>query len=153
MIKGSTILFLKLYWPYTLSRKNAKQFLNPSVNSTDYFTSDNNNANNVVRPSRSGKPNAELLINKEITAIRLDRNAALLETLTEDLVHEGTTIPLPRDRARDTKLDTVLEEDSEEEKDNDTAKLKDDTFNTPTALEKCINLTAIVEESKDRLHF
>ena len=123
------------------------------VNGTNYFTSDNNNANNIVRPSQSGKPNAKPLINKETIAIRLDRNAALLETLIEDLVRKGTTIPLPRDRARDTKLDTILEEDSKEEKDNNTAKLKDNIFNTPTALEKYINLTAIVEESKDRLYF
>ena len=106
-----------------------------------------------MRPSRSGKPNAKPLVNKEITATRLNRNAALLETLTEDLVRKGTTIPLPRDRARDTKLDTVPEEDSKEEKDNNAAKLKDNTFNTPTALEKYINLAAIVEESKDRLYF
>ena len=39
-------------------------------------------------------------------------------------MRKGTTIPLPRDRARDTKLDTVLEEDNKEEKDNNVAKLK-----------------------------
>ena len=60
-------------------------------------------------------------------------------------MHEGTTIPLPGDRARDTKLDTVPEEDIKEE--------KDDTVNTPATLEKYINLTATVEEGKDRLYF
>ena len=44
----------------------------------------------------------------------------------EDLVRQGTTIPLPKDKAHNTKLNTVLEEDSQEEKDN--------TFNIPTAL-------------------
>ena len=123
------------------------------VDGTDYFTSNNNNANDVVRPGWLGKPNAKPLVNKETIAIRLDRNATLLETLTEDLVREGTTIFLPRDRAYNTKLDTVPEEDSEEEKDNNAAKSKDDIFNTPAALEKCINLAAIVEESEDGLYF
>ena len=61
-------------------------------------------------------------------------------------MRKSTTIPLLRDRARNTKLNTVLEKDNKEEKDNDAAKLKDDIFNTPTALEECINLAAIVEE-------
>ena len=47
-----------------------------------------------------------------------------------------------------------LEEDSKEEKDNNAAKLKDNTFNTPAALEEYINLTAkAVKEGEDRLHF
>ena len=106
-----------------------------------------------MRPSWLGKPDAKPLINEEITAIRLNRKATLLETLTEDLVREGTTVPLPKDRAYNTKLDTVLEEDSKEEKDNNATKLKDDIFNTPTTLEKYINFAAIVEESEDRLYF
>ena len=68
-------------------------------------------------------------------------------------MRKSTTIPLPRDRARNTKLDTVPEEDNKEEKGNNAAKLKDDTFNTPTALEEFINLAAIVEEGKYKLHF
>jgi len=68
-------------------------------------------------------------------------------------VYKGTTVPLSGDKARNTKLNTVPEKDNKEEKDNDAAKLKDDIFNMPTALEECINLTAIVEEGKDRLYF
>jgi len=76
----------------------------------------------------------------------------LLEAFIERLVRKGTTISLPRDRAHN-KLDTILKKDNKEEKDNNAAKLKDNTFNTPTALEECINLTTIVEEGKDRLYF
>ena len=75
-----------------------------------------------------------------------------MEAFIEDLVYKGITIPLPRDRACNIKLDTILEEDSEEEKDNAT-KLKDNIFSTPTTLEKYINLAAIVEEGEDRLYF
>jgi hypothetical protein len=77
----------------------------------------------------------------------------LLEAFAERLVYKGITIPLPRDRARDTKLNTILEKDNKEKKDNNAAKLKDDIFNTPTTLEEYINLTTIVEEGKDRLYF
>jgi hypothetical protein len=77
----------------------------------------------------------------------------LLEAFVERLVRKGTTIPLPEDRAYNTKLNTVLEKDNKEEKDNNAAKLKDNIFNMPTALEEYINLTTIVEEGKDRLYF
>jgi hypothetical protein len=77
----------------------------------------------------------------------------LLEAFIERLVRKSTTIPLPGDRARDTKLDTILEEDNKEEKGDDAAKLKDDIFNTPTALKECINLAAIVEEGEYKLYF
>ena len=68
-------------------------------------------------------------------------------------MYKGTTIPLPRDRAYNTKLNTVLEEDSKENKDNNATKLKDNIFNMSATLEKYINLIAIVEEGKDRLYF
>jgi hypothetical protein len=55
--------------------------------------------------------------------------------------------------ARNIKLNTILKEDSEEEKNNNNTKLKDNIFNTPTALGKYINLTTTVEKSKDKLHF
>ncbi len=38
-------------------------------------------------PGWSGKLNAEPLINKEITAVRLDRDIVLLEALIKDLVY------------------------------------------------------------------
>ena len=69
------------------------------------------------------------------------------------MVYKSTTIPLPGDRARNTKLDTVLEEDNKEEKGDDAAKPKDNIFNMPTALEEYINLAAIVEEGKYKLYF
>ena len=59
-----------------------------------------------------GKLNAKLLINKEIIAVRLDRDTVLLEALVEDLVRQGTTVPLLRDRACNTKLNTILKENS-----------------------------------------
>ena len=51
------------------------------------------------------------------------------------------------------KLNTILKENSEEEKDDDNTKLKDDIFNTPAALKKYINLTVIVKEGEDGLYF
>ena len=103
--------------------------------------------------SQAGKLSAKPFINKEIGTIRLNRNTTLLKAFIERLVYRGITIPLPGDRARDTKLNTVLEKDNKEEKDNNAAKLKDNIFNTPTALEEYINLTTVVEEGKDRLYF
>ena len=69
----------------------------------------------------------------------------MLEAFTERLVRKSTTIPLLGDRAYNTKLNTVLEKDNKEEKDN--------IFNTPTALKEYINLTAIVEEGEYKLYF
>ena len=45
-----------------------------------------------MRPGRSGKLNTKLYINKEIVAVRLNRNAALLEAFTKRLVYKSTTI-------------------------------------------------------------
>ncbi|XTI87278.1 hypothetical protein V2W45_1329977 [Cenococcum geophilum] len=117
--------------------------LRPLANGTNYFTSDNNDASNTVRHSQAGKFSAKPFVNKETAAIRLNRNTTLLEAFAERLIYKGTTIPLPGDRARDTKLNTIPEKNNKKEKDNNAAKLKDNTFNTPTALEECINLTAI----------
>ena len=100
-----------------------------------------------------GELSTKPFINKEIAAIRLNRNTTLLEAFIERLVRKSTTIPLLKDRARNTKLNTILKKDNKEEKDNDDAKLKDNTFNTPTALGKCINLTTIIKEGEDGLYF
>ena len=88
-----------------------------------------------------------------MVAIKLNRNTILLEAFIEYLVHKSITVPLLRDRAYNTKLDTVLEEDNKEKKGDNAAKPKDDTFNTPTALKECINLTTIVEEGEYKLYF
>ena len=85
--------------------------LNPLANSANYFNSNNNNTSDVVRYSRACKLSIKPFINKEIVAIRLNRNTALLEAFTERLVRKGATIPLPRDRARNTKLNTILEKE------------------------------------------
>ena len=106
-----------------------------------------------MRYSWVGKLSAKPFVNKETATIRLNRNAALLEAFAERLVRKSTTVPLLGDRARDTKLNTILEKDNKEEKDNNAVKLKDNTFNTPTALEECINLTTTVEEGEDGLYF
>jgi hypothetical protein len=68
-------------------------------------------------------------------------------------VRKSTTVPLPGDRAYNTKLDIILEEDNKEEKGDNAAKLKDNIFNMPTTLEEFINLAAIVEEGKYKLYF
>ena len=51
-------------------------------------------------------------------------------------MREGTIVFLFRDRARNTKIDTILEEDSDEETGDNTIKPKDDTFNMPATLKK-----------------
>ena len=146
-------IIFKVILALHLKQEKRLAVLNPLANSTNYFTSNNNDASNIVRYSQAGKLSAKPFINKEIVAIRLNGNTTLLEAFIERLVYKGTTIPLPGDRARDTKLNTILEKDNKEEKDNNAAKLKDNIFNTPTILEERINLTTIVEEGKDRLYF
>ena len=106
-----------------------------------------------MRPSQSGKLNIKPRINKEIIAIRFNRNTILLETLIKDLVYKGIIIPLPKDRAHNTKLNTILEENNKKKKNSSAAKSKDDIFNILTALEKYINFATIVEENKDGLYF
>ena len=69
-----------------------------------------------MRPSQSGKFNTKPLVDKEITAVRLNKNAALLKVFVKDLVYKGIIIPLFGDKAYNIKLDTVLEEDSKKEK-------------------------------------
>ena len=100
-----------------------------------------------------GNLSAKPFINKETATIRLNRNTTLLEAFIERLVRKSTTIPLLRDRAYNTKLNTILEKDNKNEKDNNAAKLENNIFNTPTALEEYINLTAIAEEGKNGLYF
>jgi hypothetical protein len=124
------------------------------TNSTNYLSINNDNTSDIVWPSRSGKFNTKLLVNKETAAVRLNRNAALSEAFAKRLARESTTIYSLGDNARQDKLVTILEEDSKEEKDDNAAKSKDDTFNIPTTLEEYINLTTkAVEEGEDRLHF
>ena len=106
-----------------------------------------------MRPSQSGKLDIELLINEETITMRFNRNTVLLKNFVEDLIYKGIIIPLLKDKAYDTKLDTILEEDSEEEKNDGAIKSKDDIFNTPAALEKYINFTATVEKNENRLYF
>jgi len=107
-----------------------------------------------VRLGQVGKLIANLLINKEIVAARLNRNATLLKTFTKRLAYKSTTIYSLGDNARQAKLATILEEDSKVEKDNNAPKLNDNIFNTPTALEEYINLTAkVVEEGENRSYF
>ncbi len=100
-----------------------------------------------------GKFNVKPLVNKETIAIRFNKNTTLLKALAKDLVYKNTIIPLPRDKACNTKLDIILKEDSEKEKNNGATKLKDNTFNTLAALEKYINFAVTMEESKNRSHF
>ena len=51
-------------------------------------------------------------------------------------MRKSTTIPLLRDRARNTKFNTILKKDNKKEKDNNATKLKDNIFNTPTTLKE-----------------
>ena len=59
---------------------------------TDYPFTNNDNASDIVRPSRSGKLNTKLLIDEEIAAAKLNRNAALLEAFAKYLVYKSTII-------------------------------------------------------------
>ena len=52
-----------------------------------------------MRPSRLGKFNTKLLINKEIVAVRLNRNAILSEAFTKRLAPKSTTIYFLGDNA------------------------------------------------------
>ena len=45
-----------------------------------------------MRPGRAGELIADILVNEEITATRLNKNAALLKTFAERLAHKNTTI-------------------------------------------------------------
>lgn len=85
--------------------------MNPSADGADHFNSDNDDASDAVRHGRAGKLSVEPFVNEETVAIRLNRNTALLEAFAERSVREGATVPLPGDRARDTKLDTVPEKE------------------------------------------
>ena len=62
------------------------------ANGTNYFTSDNDDASNIVRYSRAGKLNTKPLINKEIVAIKLNKNTALLKAFAKYLVYKSTII-------------------------------------------------------------
>jgi len=124
------------------------------TDSTNYFSTNNNNPSNIVRPSWLGKLNTKLLINKEIAAVRLNRNTTLLEAITKRLIHKSTTIYFLGNNTRQNKPATILEEDSKKEKNNNAAKLKDNIFNILTTLKEYINLTTkVVEEGEDRLYF
>ena len=137
-----------------LKQSKRQVVLELSTNGTDYPSTNKDDANDAVRPSLVGELIADILVNEETAAIRLNRNATLSEAFTERLARESTTIYSLGDNARQAKLGTILEEDSKEEKDNDAPKSNDNTFNTPTALEEYINLAAkAVKEGEDRLHF
>ena len=124
------------------------------TNSTNYLPTNNDNTSNIVRPGQLGKLNTKPYINKETAAAILNRNAALLKAFAKRLAHKSTTIYSLGDNAYQNKLATILKKDSKEKKDNNAAKLKDNIFNTPTALEEYINLTAkAVEEGEDGLYF
>ena len=137
-----------------LKQSKRRAVLELSTNSTDHPSTDKDDANDVVRPSRVGELIADTLINKETAAVRLNRNTTLSEAFAERLARKSTTIYSLGDNARQAKLVTILKEDSKEEKDNDAPKSNNNTFNTPIALEEYINLAAkAVEEGEDRLHF
>ena len=59
---------------------------------TDYPFINNDDASDAVRPSRLGKLNTKPLIDKEIAAVKLNRNAALLEAFVKYLVYKSTII-------------------------------------------------------------
>jgi hypothetical protein len=52
-----------------------------------------------VRLSRLGKLDIKPLINKEIVAVKLDRNTTLLKAFTKHLVYKNTTIYFLGDNA------------------------------------------------------
>jgi len=70
------------------------------ANSINHPSTNKDNANDVVRPSQVGKLSINLFINKDIIAIRLNRNIALLEAFAKHLVYKSTAIHSLRDNAR-----------------------------------------------------
>ena len=124
------------------------------ANSTNHPFTNKDDASNAVRLSQVGELITDTLINEEIAAARLNRNAALSEAFTKYLARKSTTIYSLGDNACQAKLATVPEEDSEEEKDNDAPKLNDNIFDMPAALEEYITLAAkAVKEGKNRSYF
>ena len=143
-------IILTLY----LKQSKCRVVLELLINCTNYPFTDKDDASDAVRPNQAGKLIADLLVNKEIVAVRLDRNTALLEAFTKRLVYKSTAIYSLGDNACQVKLVTILEEDSKEEKDNDALKLNDNTFDTPATLEEYINFAIkAVKKGKDRSHF
>ena len=69
------------------------------TNGTDYPSINNDNASNTVRPSRLGKLNTKPLVNKEIAAAKLNRNAALLEAFAKRSTYKSTIIYSLKDNA------------------------------------------------------
>ena len=125
-----------------------------STDGTNHPSTDKDDANNAVQPSRAGELIADTLVDEETAAARLDRNATLSKAFAERLARESTTIYSLGDNAHQAKLVTIPEKDSEEEKDDDAPKSNNDTFNTPVALKEYMNLaTKAVEEGEDRSHF
>ena len=137
-----------------LKQSKCQVVLELLTNHTDYPFTDKDDASDAVRPGQAGKLIADPLINEEIAAARLDRNATLLEAFAKRLARKSTAIYSLGDNACQAKLATILEEDSKEEKDNDAPKLNDNIFDIPTALEEYINLAAkAVEEGENRSYF
>ena len=140
----------------TLHFKQSKRWavLKLLTNSTNHPSTNKDNTSDTVQPSRVSKLIADLLINKETVAVRLNRNAALLKAFTKRLVYKSTTIYSLGDNTHQAKLATIPKEDNKVEKDNNAPKSNNNTFNTPAALEEYINLAAkVVEKGKDRLYF
>ena len=82
-----------------LKQSKCQAVLKCLTNGTDYPSTNNNDASDIVQPSWLGKLNAKPLVNEEIAAAKFNRNAALLEAFTECLAYKSTTIHSLEDNA------------------------------------------------------
>ena len=82
-----------------LKQSKRQAVLKYLTDSTDYPFTNNNDASDIVQPNQSGKLNTKPLINEEIAAIKLNRNAVLLEAFAEHLVYKNTIIYFLKDNA------------------------------------------------------
>ena len=69
------------------------------TDNTNHPFINNNDVSDAVQPGQLGKLNTKPLVDKEIAATKLNRNAALLEAFAEYLARKSTIIHSLRDNA------------------------------------------------------
>ena len=90
--KRHYLLIFNVILALYLKQSKRQAVLECLTNSTDYPSTNNNNASDTVQPGQLGKFNTKPLINKEIAAAKFNKNTALLKAFTKYLVYKSTTI-------------------------------------------------------------
>ena len=90
--KRHYLLIFNIILALYLKQSKHQAVLKYLINGTDYPSTNNNNANDAVRPGQLGKFNTKPLINKKTAAAKLNRNATLLKAFTKYLAYKSTTI-------------------------------------------------------------